>query len=88
MMPSYFFSVYSDFNPRSLAGATLIDLVLSAVAVFQSTLPHGSDRGRWPDVPVRYHFNPRSLTGATLRSLRLRLMRIIFQSTLPHGSDG
>ena len=32
---------------------------------FQSTLPHGSDRGRTRTYKYVYHFNPRSLTGAT-----------------------
>ena len=33
----------SDFNPRSLTGATTVDAELSSTSTFQSTLPHGSD---------------------------------------------
>ena len=54
-----------DFNPRSLAGATVWDGVVLHEYEFQSTLPRGSD------VPAHHHrscvadFNPRSLAGAT-----------------------
>ena len=38
----------SNFNPRSLTGATpLLLLVKLMLRLFQSTLPHGSDRWRW-----------------------------------------
>ena len=58
-----------DFNPRSLAGATVWDGVVLHEYEFQSTLPRGSD------VPAHHHrscvadFNPRSLAGATLLEL-------------------
>ena len=34
---------WSDFNPRSLTGATSMTMVLLTKREFQSTLPHGSD---------------------------------------------
>ena len=75
-----------NFNPRSLAGATMImELILDNVE-FQSTLPHGSDPPPKATNSHKNHFNPRSLTGATFCSGRNRC-RVSFQSTLPHGSD-
>ena len=54
------------FNPRSLAGATIMKYVhMNKQAAFQSTLPRGSDlKERAPDAG-HYYFNPRSLAGAT-----------------------
>ena len=41
------------FNPRSLTGATALDVTISIIfALFQSTLPHGSDR-----VKMKYFYN-------------------------------
>ena len=55
----------SDFNPRSLAGATADPENPAAWLQFQSTLPRGSDAA--PDIQYVccYNFNPRSLAGAT-----------------------
>ena len=80
-----------DFNPRSLAGATLPPLApltvslisihapsrerhvfqtfSDFVAVFQSTLPRGSDIIIRVQNKLRHNFNPRSLAGATRRKL-------------------
>ena len=56
----------SDFNPRSLTGATLVtDDVLDKIQKFQSTLPHGSDTHARRPADRAGYFNPRSLTGAT-----------------------
>ena len=35
-----------NFNPRSLTGATLSNSILIGKKLFQSTLPHGSDRSK------------------------------------------
>ena len=55
--------------------------------LFQSTLPHGSDRSIGRCCGKAGHFNPRSLTGATKGRLASRPYFLSFQSTLPHGSD-
>ena len=55
-----------NFNPRSLAGATLdADCDSLGTELFQSTLPRGSDSTFWTTVFVVIYFNPRSLAGAT-----------------------
>ena len=53
------------FNPRSLAGATTIWRTSSRLAIFQSTLPRGSDRCQDLCPAAPHNFNPRSLAGAT-----------------------
>ena len=59
------FLMMSDFNPRSLTGATTNGAAMVVMAPFQSTLPHGSDYiSLFLTESVR-DFNPRSLTGAT-----------------------
>ena len=56
-----------DFNPRSLAGATLMWLSAAVQALeFQSTLPRGSDTILFIMNGLEMNFNPRSLAGATL----------------------
>ena len=55
--------------------------------LFQSTLPHGSDKSLFSILSWRKHFNPRSLTGATASCRSLSFFGYSFQSTLPHGSD-
>ena len=59
-------SPLTNFNPRSLTGATLEPLrVILRRFIFQSTLPYGSDLTLFHiSLPV-LNFNPRSLTGAT-----------------------
>ena len=54
------------FNPRSLAGATMVALCCSIMPPFQSTLPCGSDRHMDIHRLYRLDFNPRSLAGATV----------------------
>ena len=39
--------------------------VVLVILKFQSTLPHGSDRGEASSRCRAVHFNPRSLAGAT-----------------------
>ena len=56
-----------NFNPRSLAGATILLLCIYHCVVFQSTLPRGSDVPGAPVYTLPIHFNPRSLAGATYR---------------------
>ena len=54
------------FNPRSLTGATRgVIFASSNTALFQSTLPHGSDFLSINCYSVYSNFNPRSLAGAT-----------------------
>ena len=59
-----------DFNPRSLAGATVAELTQPGfLFLFQSTLPRGSDQiFRTLQASIR-DFNPRSLAGATRADL-------------------
>ena len=78
----------TDFNPRSLAGATSSSF-LSALgkALFQSSLPCGSDHRLSACSYGIDDFNPRSLTGATAGYNLFRSPMLEFQSTLPHGSD-
>ena len=59
---------FSDFNPRSLAGATCEQgYSVENIAEFQSTLPRGSDLLHKAKYEVNIDFNPRSLAGATKR---------------------
>ena len=58
-------SIYADFNPRSLAGATLLLLIHSRFFQFQSKLPCGSDTLNIILANILQNFNPRSLAGAT-----------------------
>ena len=58
------------FNPRSLAGATLIGTPFVQDGRFQSTLPRGSDSLGVGSTEGPANFNPRSLAGATQCRLR------------------
>ena len=55
----------TNFNPRSLAGATTQLRLNQQSSKFQSTLPRGSDPGRRDILTNSGYFNPRSLAGAT-----------------------
>ena len=55
----------SNFNPRSLTGATALWMLKISLMAFQSTLPHGSDNTALKPTLSIIDFNPRSLTGAT-----------------------
>ena len=76
------------FNPRSLTGATSVyRKAVQRPRRFQSTLPHGSDKG-----PLRYkHAVVLISIHAPSRERRsggcARRGQRTFQSTLPHGSD-
>ena len=77
----------TNFNPRSLTGATAPERKSKTISSFQSTLPHGSDPVPDDRSSNPTYFNPRSLTGAT-PIFRYRIhCDLRFQSTLPHGSD-
>ena len=55
-----------NFNPRSLAGATILPVISSKrLLEFQSTLPRGSDLMLSVILELVLYFNPRSLAGAT-----------------------
>ena len=41
--PVLLYSRTSDFNPRSLTGATIAATARNTILLFQSTLPYGSD---------------------------------------------
>ena len=62
-------TVFQDFNPRSLAGATTATGINFIISLFQSTLPRGSDSATEEKSYSRFlDFNPRSLAGATCSS--------------------
>ena len=69
-------SPLSDFNPRSLTGATMVEYFTFSEIPFQSTLPRGSDQTLPAGEVMKPNFNPRSLAGATIHKsahlLRLR----------------
>ena len=76
----------SNFNPRSLAGATHACLWINLLLLFQSTLPRGSDirstgGGRWRVISIHAPSRERRSAGSSCGSSSL------FQSTLPRGSD-
>ena len=83
----YSATLYMDFNPRSLAGATRNNLLQYRVLKFQSTLPHGSD------VHLLQFFNGRCQFQSTLPCgsdgllLPADIPQDTFQSTLPCRSD-
>ena len=68
-----------NFNPRSLAGATLCRAVIEdSVIVFQSTLPRGSDDAEARRTRRARNFNPRSLAGATQQAYHRQAARANF----------
>ena len=77
----------SDFNPRSLAGATYE----APACPFDTDISiHAPSRERLCQsffIVGFSYFNPRSLTGATSIMNLPKLKSKLFQSTLPHGSD-
>ena len=76
----------TNFNPRSLAGATVDFILPSLIIVFQSTLPCGSD----PSVKGREQVGEISIHAPLRERRSLTSPRIVaerFQSTLPCGSD-
>ena len=77
----------TDFNPRSLAGATGYNLFRSPLLEFQSTLPRGSDLTSVLKMGLNMKFQSTLPRGSDL-ILPLGLERVpLFQSTLPRGSD-
>ena len=82
-----FICATSDFNPRSLTGATAsIGAPHAMPPNFNPRSLTGATVPRAHSGTIPGHFNPRSLTGATCRSATCR-RGAQFQSTLPHGSD-
>ena len=76
----------TDFNPRSLAGATHLKRKREA---YRRISIHAPSRERLRPLPRRrwrQYFNPRSLAGATT-CVALSAHAAGFQSTLPRGSD-
>ena len=78
--------LFKNFNPRSLAGATIDARGGTRYTEFQSTLPRGSDSNIVKRDTRQSNFNPRSLAGATAL-IRDIINTSVFQSTLPRGSD-
>ena len=75
------------FNPRSLAGATLITPLFILFVLFQSTLPCGSDSRR-PGIGAGwFEFQSTLPCGSDLLAPMVAVMASVFQSTLPCGSD-
>ena len=73
----YSATLYMDFNPRSLAGATRNNLLQYRVLKFQSTLPYGSDK-RWD-----YLFGSKAISIHA--PLRERLgFGLLLRNTLTH----
>ena len=75
-----------NFNPRSLTGATLKARRYINNIVFQSTLPHGSDKevlSLDSERLISIHAPSRE------RPIEVMFIKLLltFQSTLPHGSD-
>ena len=78
--------IVSNFNPRSLAGATETANIKADTALFQSTLPRGSDRlAAFAELPAAISIHAPS--RERLFALNLWDQKNIFQSTLPRGSD-
>ena len=78
-----------NFNPRSLAGATIYTHYTSVTPIYISIHAPSRERqgGTGATSAADANFNPRSLAGAT-HSLLVRLLQVLrFQSTLPRGSD-
>ena len=76
----------SNFNPRSLTGATHSALRAIIGITISIHAPLRERRRLVITTSFAYDFNPRSLTGATLPYAELDLLAS-FQSTLPYGSD-
>ena len=75
------------FNPRSLAGATLVTMEKLLNCRFQSTLPCGSDRRQKVMRHLTISFQSTLPCGSDFNFLRCSLTASKFQSTLPCGSD-
>ena len=68
-------TVYINFNPRPLTGATAVNFILAFFSLFQSTPPHGGDMSFSTLAPFCCNFNPRPLTGATAHNIRVVISR-------------
>ena len=81
-------TLISNFNPRSLTGATSIcSQVTLRSGNFNPRSLTGATRGILYLTPSIVNFNPRSLTGATTCRTFAIIFTGPFQSTLPYGSD-
>ncbi len=76
-----------NFNPRSLAGATITAYQLRQCKPFQSTLPRGSDPQFIATIftPITISIHAPSRERRT--QFKLNQQSNKFQSTLPRGSD-
>ena len=85
--PAGYYSVgYSNFNPRSLTGANLLNKRNHSRHEFQSTLPYGSDSVS-KDGQTYKQISIHAPLRERLVMVIGDLLVIVFQSTLPYGSD-
>ena len=78
---------YQNFNPPSLAGATVAAAPIATQRAISIHAPLRERPKSHNKINDDFYFNPRSLTGATASFLTRLSWRVLFQSTLPHGSD-
>ena len=76
----------SDFNPRSLTGATPHGPIYRRPGIFQSTLPYGSDL-LLPVLLHRYEISIHAPLRERLYYITPTNRQSLFQSTLLYGSD-
>ena len=76
-----------NFNPRSLAGATITAYQLRQCKPFQSTLPRGSDAKITLVLIFTYVISIHAPLRERQFIIILRRSQLTFQSTLPCGSD-
>ena len=77
----------TNFNPRSLAGATPNFIVCYYTTVFQSTLPRGSDEFKDVNFYPSLKFQSTLPRGSDFCVNKVLVIAPKFQSTLPRGSD-
>ena len=80
-------STCSNFNPRSLAGATAVISSSIFSLKFQSTLPRGSDVKQLLESRVQQLISIHAPSRERLLLPCFFMIILIFQSTLPRGSD-
>ena len=84
---SLFSLFFTDFNPRSLTGATCISTTIRRLKRFQSTLPYGSDRQLYLFFKVRSSISIHAPLRERQKAVQGKNYSQRFQSTLPYGSD-
>ena len=82
-----FVSYVHHFNPRSLTGATVWYTWYDGSFLFQSTLPHGSDREKIMKHRQEQFISIHAPSRERPMNIFVGHLLPVFQSTLPHGSD-